>query len=136
MSNHPYNFVPNAPVGSKGLNLPLQIPGFTNINPIKELIHFPYLHPEADITAVHFNRRKPKGFSNGHYLQFNPQAFAHNRTFARRYFTFYLGGFFAFNGLFAMQQYRRGKWFFGERYVPPFFNDKYLERIGRPRPNA
>lgn len=133
MSNHPYYPVPAAPIGNFGTKLPLQIPGYTNINVIKEMVHFPGLHPEADIHAVHFNRRKPKGFSNGHYLQFNPQTYTTNPSFARRYFALYIGGFFAFNGVFAMQQYRKGKWWFGERYVPPFFTDKYLERIGRPR---
>lgn len=134
MSNYPYHMVPNGPVGTKGLNLPLEIPGYTNINYIRNFMHLPGIHPEANITAMHLNRRKPKGFSNGHYLQFNPQAFVTNPVFRRRYFTFYLGGFLAFNAIFALQQYRKGKWFFGERYVPPFFNDKYLERIGRPRP--
>jgi hypothetical protein len=130
MSGHPFHPIPNNPLGST-VGLPREIPGYTNINHIRDLIHLPGLHPEANITSIHFSRRKPKGFSNGHYLQFNPQAFKYNPTFKRRYFTLYVGGFFFFNGIFAMQQYRRGKWFFGERYTPPLFNDEYLARINR-----
>lgn len=102
-----------------------------NLNFLRQMIYLPGLNPNVDIKYLGFFRRKPRGFSNGHYLQVNPQKFYGNPTIGRRIMTAYCGCFFVYFTIIAIQQNKRDRWWFRGPHTPQFFPDEYLKELGR-----
>lgn len=68
-----------------------------NLNWIRDSLYMPHLPKSHDITFLGLYRRKPRGFSNGHYLQVNPQKFTHSKLARNNFVAFYFGVCFIFS---------------------------------------
>eukprot|EP00461_Guttulinopsis_vulgaris_P001087 UN01087 len=100
-----------------------------NLNWVRNYMYMPFLPQDKNITFVGFYRRKPRGFSNGHYLQCNPAAFSRSATARRNYVAVYAGCFAVYGGLFAYAQYQKSKWWWFP-YTPQYFSQEDLKEMG------
>eukprot|EP00933_Yihiella_yeosuensis_P056897 TRINITY_DN56352_c0_g1_i1.p2 TRINITY_DN56352_c0_g1~~TRINITY_DN56352_c0_g1_i1.p2 ORF type:complete len:102 (+),score=4.46 TRINITY_DN56352_c0_g1_i1:22-327(+) len=71
-------------------------------------VYFPGLPKDSVVTRIAFFRRKPKGFSNGHYLMTNPLSAP---RMGRRLVGAYFGVYCFFWGVICHHQHKVGKWF-------------------------